>query len=1162
MLITLHRSTHFLKVSHLSPLFSIAHHCSSTTPCTQQAQLNPHKSIEGYGVTKSVLSKCSSLLVKPTQPPITSSSSLEGFLLNVSHLNPRITRRFWRKSELEPRDVLELLLGFESNAGKLGVDVKRVASLLGIFKWASASTKKGWIFKHLDQSFKIMIGLLVQVGLYKDAEWVLLAMDKEGILLDNLEIHSDLIEWYVAGDELEKSINMYDRMREFDLVPSLSCYHTLVNYLLHRNQSKLVFQVYGDMVDMGLAEKDVYANVIQVLCGVGMVLESRILIKKTFAYGIKPNSLVLDAIASGYCEKRDYDDLLSLFTEMNCFPDVLVGNKIIHSICQNLGVEEAFEFLKELEHLGLTPDAISFGILIGWSCKEGNLRNAFFVLSNVLSRGLKPHKYSYNAIISAVFKHGMWNHANDIVLEMEDEGVTLDISTFRVLLAGYCKNRQFDKVKMMIEKMVLKGLIHLSPLQDPISKAFLLLGIDPFVLRVRRDNDVAFSKSEFYDIVGNGLYLEGNVVDFDKTIIKVLDDSMVPDYNRIILKDDDLATVDELVHWGQELSFFGFSTLLKKFHASNSGFKTLTTLIEKMPDLHNNLDEYSLNLLVQSYAKRGFVHKSKEMFDEMFKKKVKIMRETYSALVRGLCKKGNLIDLRRCSDLVHNKNWLPTLNDYRTLIYSLCKNDMVMESLFLFEHAMKDYPHEIPEIIYGFLENLCGIGFTKVAHVLFEELQERGYGLDQAAYGHLISGLCKEKRFSEAFIMSNTILVKIPTLNVDMYNVLLHRYCVVKDLRKVKEVFGAILKKNITMNISSYSKFVSLMCNEGLSDFAFSLKDLMVKQSSSHITLYNILIFHLFASKKVVFVGMLLDEIQEEGLEFDDVTYKFLVYGFSDCKDVSRSVYYLKEMMSKELKQCNRSLRAVIRSLLKDGEFKNVLKLSKEMEARSWVHCSIVQNEIVMSFLKTGKLLEAVNFLENLIRKDLVPDNINYNNLIKKMCHYGRKDKAFVLLDSMLMKGNIPDSTTYDCLIQDLCVSNKIDDALDLYAEMLNRKLETDIKTYEVLTEKLCEFGRTSEGEKLINAMICAGEQPSKGMFGSVVSRYRYERNFTKASELLQRMQQFGYKPDFATHWSLISTLSGFSDRDKNDNSSSSFLSKLLSESGFKPKKGFDPKSK
>lgn len=1060
MLVILQRNTRFIKVSHLFALFSLKSHCSST-PFTQDQQSNPHKSNKSHidasavhisGVTKSILDKCSDLLNRTTQPSAINASSLPELLLCVSNLNPRITRKFWRKSGLEPQDVLELLLGFESNVGKSGIDVKKVEALLGVFKWASSSSKQSRVFKHLDQSFKIMVAMLVRVGLFKDAESLLFAMDKEGISLDNQEVFSALIEWHVNMDELEKSIHMYDKTRKLNLSPSLSCYHTLLNYLVNRSQTQLIFRVYNDMLEIGIAIKDVYENVIQALCRDGKVQESRNLIKKTFVSGIKPTSIVLDAIASGYCEKKDYDDLMSLLTEMDCLPDVMVGNKIIHSLCQNFGVEEAFLFLKELEHLGFIPDAITFGILICWSCKVGNLKNAFIYLSDVLSRGLKPHKYSYNSIISGVFKKGMWNHAKDIVLEMDDEGITPDMSTFKVLLAGYCKARKFDEVKVTIEKMVHNGLIELSPLKDPILKAFVLLGIDPLGVRVRRDNDVAFSKTEFYDTMGNGLYLEGDVVDFDQVMTRVLDDSLIPDYNCLILKDD-------------------FLTLLKNPHASNSSFKEITTFLNYTPSL-NELDAETLNLLVQAHVKRGFVHKARKLFDEMLKRTMKIENKTYSALVKGLCKKGNSNDRHDCFKLVQSKIWLPFLNDYKTLICSLCKNHMVVEALFLFEHAMLDHPHEVLEIFYTFLENLCEIGFTKVAYSLFEELLERGYDVDHVAYTHILKGLCKENRFSEAFVMYNKLLTKNVALDqdVDFYNVLLHEYCSNKDLRKVNEVIGVILKKNITIHISSYNKFVYLMCNEGQFRFQFRfrfalwLKDFMVKQNSSHETVYNILIFHLFASGNIPCV---------EGL------------------------------------------------------------------------------------LKIGNFQETVNFVDKMIVKDLVPEDINYDNLIRQMCIHGRKNKALDLFNTMLKKGHTPDSKTYDSLIQDLCDSHLIEEALDLYTEMSYRKLKPSIETHEVVTENLCKLGRTLEAEKVIDGVICEGEVPSKVMFGFVVSRYRIERKFTKASEVLKRMQRFGYKPDFETHWSLISTLSKFSGKDKEDDNRS-FLSRLLSDSGFNRKKGVD----
>nr|XP_043631219.1 pentatricopeptide repeat-containing protein At5g15280, mitochondrial [Erigeron canadensis] len=1164
MLFTLQRKSHFAKVSNLFPFYILKYHysCNLLNPQPNTPHIDSASVAPISGFTESILAKSSNLFTKTTHPTSTNASSLQELLLNVFHISPRITRKFWRKNELISQHFLDLLVCFESNFGKSGFDVKKVESLLGIFKWVSDNNENGSRgFKHVGKSFKVMAGLLVRARLFKDAEWVLFEMDKGGVLLDDCEVFGKLIEWYVSVDELEKSVGMYDRMREGKLVPTLSCYRSLVDYLVDKGESELVFRVFGDMVDMGLAEKGTYENVVSVLCRVGKVLESRNLVKKVYGYGMKPNTLILEAIASGYCEKKDYNDLLSLFIEIDCLPDVVVGNKILHSMCQNLGVVEAFKFLEELEHLGFTPDAMTFGILIGWSCKEGNLKNAFFCLSDILSRGLIPHKHSYNAIISGLFKEGMCNHANDIVLEMEDKGVTPDMSTFRLLLAGYCNNRKFDEVKAVIEMMVRKGLIELSPLQDLTQKAFVLLGIDPVAVRVRRDNDVKFTKTEFYDSVGNGLYLEGDVVAFDQAMISILDDSMILDYNRLILKGDGFTSIDELVHWGQEPSYAAFSMLIKKFNESNTGFKTITTLLEKMPDIYNELDEEALNLLVQTHFKRGFIHKGKKLFDKMVKKNLKIENKTVSALVRGLCKKGNSKYLNECWDLVQNKHWLPTLHDYRTQIYSFCQNNMVMEALFLYERVMLEYPQEATELLYDFIKKLCETGFTKVAHVMFEELLERGYDLNQVAYSHLLSSLCKENHFSAAFVMSHTMLDKCFSPSGDVYNALLHGYCGAKNLKKVGELLAAIVKNNITVHISCYSKLVSLLCQVGRPHYALSIKDLMVKQSFPHISLYNILIFHLFTSRNSVLLDTLLEEVQDKGLEFDSFTYNFLVYGFSQCNLISRSLHYLTVMISKELKPSNRSMRVVIRSLVKDGEFKKVLKLSKEMEIRRWVHCSVVQNEIVDGLLKMGKLQQADSFLENVILKDLVPDNINYGNKIKQMCHFGKTDKALDLLDTMLKRGITPDSMSYDCLVQGLCVSHKMEEALDLYTEMLNRKLNPSTKTYEVLTEKLCEFGRTFEAEKLIDAMISLGEQPSKMMFGSVVSRYRFERNFTKASELLQRMQQFGYKPDFETHWSLISTLSRVSDRHKDDNSSS-FLSRLLSASGFRPKKGVDPKAK
>lgn len=64
--------------------------------------------------------------------------------------------------------------------------------------------------------------------------------------------------------------------------------------------------------------------------------------------GLELSSIVINEIASGYCENKDFEDLLSFFTEMKCSPIIIAGNKVVHCVCSISGTS-ADLFLQELE---------------------------------------------------------------------------------------------------------------------------------------------------------------------------------------------------------------------------------------------------------------------------------------------------------------------------------------------------------------------------------------------------------------------------------------------------------------------------------------------------------------------------------------------------------------------------------------------------------------------------------------------------------------------------------------------------------------------------------------------------------------------------------------------------------------------------------------------
>ncbi|KAK7305149.1 hypothetical protein VNO77_43049 [Canavalia gladiata] len=1150
---------------------------------------------------------------------------LKPHFLELSLVTPETTRTCWRLPVLEPTHVLQILLGFQSHCSNVTVRVEKIRSLWEIFKWGA---EKNAGFKHISQSYEIMASLLVQVGLFREAEELLFA-------LESREIFDDLIKGYVGVKEWEKSVFVYDAMKGRGMVPSRSCYGVLIGLLVKMWRTQCAFRVAFDLVDLGAPlsgdEINVLEKVMVLLCVDGKVLEARNLVKKVLSLSSEVSSLVFDEIAFGYCEKRDFKDLLSFFVEVNCAPSVKAANRVINLLCGSYGVERAGLFLQELESLGFSPDEVTYGILIGWSCHEGKLKNALSYLSILQSKGFLPRIYTYNSLISGLFKVGMLEHARDVLDEMIDRGIQPDVSTFRVLIAGYCKSRRFDKVKILIQEMESCGLIKLSLMENPISKAFLILGLNPLNVRLKRDNDGRLSKTEFFDDIGNGLYLDTDVDEYENHINSVLEEFVVPDFNSSVRKEcnnsnlkNALILVEEMLYWGQELLLPEFSKLVGQLCSSRSQIKSVTKLLETMPRSAHKLDQETLNLVVQAYSKKGLLCKAKIILDAMLLNKFHVNNETYTALLMPLCKKGNMKDFNYYWDVACRNKWSPILEDFKCLLAHICHQKMLKEALQFLEIMLLSYPYGKSDICHVFLEVLSTRGLTGTALEVLKQLQPC-FNLDHAGYNNLIRGLCNEGKFSLAFTVLDDMLDRylapcldasvmlIPQLckarrydkaialkeiiekeqpsfshtahcalisgfyyvgnmekadslfhdmlskklspDDELCNILIQGHCQANDLRKVGELLGVAIRKGWELSLTSYRYLVRSMCRKGRVLFALSLKNLMLAQCPPDgLIIYNILIFNLLSNGNSLVVNKILTEMEEKSVVLDEVGHNFLVYGFLQCEDFSSSLHYLTTMILKGLKPSHRNLRKAISFLCDAGELQKALELSQEMRLRGWIHDSVIQTAIVESLLSCGKIQEAETFLDRMREESLTPDSINYDYLIKCFCQYGRLNRAVHLMNTMLKKQTIPISTSYDFLIRGFCAQNELDIALNFYSEMLNWNLKPRIDTVEMLVHRFCQDGKTELAEQFLVDMIHGGETPTRKMYSTVIKSYHMGKNLRKASELMQAMQESGYRPDFEIHWSLISNLNSVKAKDT-DNRSNGFLSRLLSRTGFLQKK-------
>ncbi|KMS99258.1 hypothetical protein BVRB_2g046940 [Beta vulgaris subsp. vulgaris] len=1208
----------------LSAFFTSSSSSSNSSDKLSNTQLKSPRVLVPL-VGKLVLSKYTHLLNSQSDNFNIANLSLNQLLLNISYVSPGICRKFFRVSCWKPEYMLEILLSFQLSRENLGSNVEVVKSLWEIFRRVDGGNVG---FKHLPRSCEVMASMLINVRMFREVEYLLSSVKNQGIFVGNDEIFSGLIEGYVNLGLSERALLMYDTMKGLCLAPSLFCYRSLLGILIEEGKVDQAIRIYEDGVEVGFEEVKNLESLIGFLCRDGKIREARKLLKKIVASGWKPSLVILSEVADVYYEKKDFEDLLSFFIEMKCAPDTLVGNKIIYSLCSNFNIRRANSFMWELENLGFIPNEITFGIFISWSCLDGKIKDAFAYLSEILFRGLKPDRHSYNALISGLLKAGMHELAREILNEMIDNGIKPNLATYRAFLAGYSKARQFDEVKLMMSEMANYGLILLSPSENPISKAFSVLGLNPLTVKVKRDNDIKNFRTEYVDTLGNGLYLDTDVDEFEKNVMGVLEESLIPDFNLLVIRQcnlkngqEALLMVDEMLQWGQDLSLPVLSALVRLLCESKCHIKEIPALLDKVFQLFVKLDHKTLNFTAEVLSKNGFVDQSRSLLHEMHKRHLPIFHATYTSTLVAVCKLGSTSDILYCWGLARKDHWSPEWGDFIIVLDSLCQRKMLEELLELFDVMLASNPYLGIQICDVFLEKISSAGFTDMGDILVTTLKQKNIDLHHSVYSHIIKGYCQEKRFSEALrtfdkiraqtlsLSQDALLLLIPKLckvnrlkeavalkdavlknhpsaffslhnaliigccranivveaeglfleillkNIhpddEVINALLQAHCQSSDLKTANELLCFMVKRKMGLSLSSYRDFLYLLCKKGMFHSAWSLKSLMlVENKSPYSIIHNIYIFQLFKTGKCLLVDAFLGELEESGLQLDEVGYNFLVHGFSVCKDMTKSIKFFNEMILKGLKPSNRSLRAAIGYLCRNGKVQDALQLSNQIESRGWNVCPTVHYAILEGLFFDGRIHFAERYLARIMKKVLTPETIYYNNLIRNFCRYGRVETAVSLLEQMLKKKSIPDRSSYDCIVQSFCGYNHLECAMDFFNEMLHRDLKPNIRTWDMIIQKLSKTGQTKEAESILILMIEVGENPTKGMYTSVIDRYRMENNLFKASELMDRMQQQGYEPDFSTQWSLISSLSNFTDQ-KSNIGTEGFLSKLLGESGF-----------
>ncbi|PKA67165.1 Pentatricopeptide repeat-containing protein [Apostasia shenzhenica] len=1144
-------------------------------------------------VGMSVISRCSSVTLPEN------FSSVQEILKKYGDLCPAVTRHFWRVSSLRPIDFLVILQGFEA-----GTDLKRVVGFLWVFfNWACKQNRD---FQHLPKSYELMITMLIQCQMFSDAESFLLSSEAGDFFSNPGEKFSEIIRGYAEASRLKDAVSLYDHATHQGFILLGSCYQALLKHLIEMEEAETAVRVYMDMMkfELRLCAEGFYLDfVVGYLCKKGKTLDALNILRQVRNAGFEASSTAFNAIVKGYSLKKDFEDVLSFLKEWNYVPPCFLCNNIVSSICKSFGGQYAWLFVEELEALGFEPDGVTFEILIIHSCKERKMRDAFIYLSESFSHQIKLKVNAYNALIGGIMKEGMSKSAKSISDEMVERGILMDLSTCKTLLAGYCKHRMFDEMHQLLAEMVNSGLISLCSGVDPTSKAFSLLGLDHIGIKVKRDNDANFSKAEYFDSLGNGLYLETDNDKYEEILEQILDKAMNPDFDSLLMEEIQKGNPDavlrlkgEIAQWNHHLVPLACSELLKFLCNSPLYVQDVVSFLDENSQLCDQLDNGTMNFVVQYVCKNGMVIRAMLILDSLHKRRYSTDDATYEAVITGFCKKNNPHGIQEFFKLFEGITYLSSPSGIQTILSCLCRSGMVKEMFLFFDNTIDKHPNLLSSFFTTIVNELSFRKLTSIAVVFIEEICKRFLVADHAILLDLFSTTClkpyeillhflvRSGRIEEASLLKQFVLSKKINHANSIYSILMNEFCMMgwmkeasflleemlfnrvfpdcnalnllihgfslqRNLKKALEIMGFMFRNHVNLSICGYRSLVCLLCLHKRLNCALKLQKLVVMESESKsLIINNILICSLFRTNNILSVDNLLDDMQEKNLAPDSNTYNFLVHGYYKCGNVLKAVEVFYEMIHKGMRPNNRSLRTIICYFCSHGDLSKAIELSNMIVSFGWNHGSCVQSSLAMKLISCGKVFEAQQLLSRIEEKGLISECINYDLLIREFCKKGEVKKAVHLLNLMLQKSNLPSGTSYNSVIHGLCLHKSFDEALDFLEEMLHKGLEPNINYVGTLIYGLTDSSRTDEARRILHSMLQLGIVPTHGMYNYVIRGCYAESNMEMASEILNEMQQAGYSPNFETHWSLISNLSRSTRKDEND--SKGFLSSLLSGNG------------
>lgn len=347
-------------------------------------------------------------------------------------------------------------------------------------------------------------------------------------------------------------------------------------------------------------------------------------------------------------------ELVDEMSRLSGYVSLETMSKVIRRLARAGRYQEAIEAFRRMEKYGVGKDTAAMNVLMDALVKEGSVEDAHNVFEEL--KGSIPFNLtSFNVLIHGYCKARKLDEAWKLMDEVEKHGLEPDVISYTAFIEAHCRDKDFRKVDKILVQMEQKGC---------------------------RPNAVTFT------IIMHALGKAKQLNEALKIYEKMKKEGCVPDssfYSSLIFilgKAGRLKDVKEIVEdmtkQGVNPDVLTYNTIIS-CACAHSQEETALRLLQKMEADSCKPDLKTYHPLLKMFCKKKRMKVLKLLLDHMFKNDVSIEAGTYSILVRGLCNNGKLHLACSFFGEMVSKGMIPKDSTFKMLKEELERKSMLEE---------------------------------------------------------------------------------------------------------------------------------------------------------------------------------------------------------------------------------------------------------------------------------------------------------------------------------------------------------------------------------------------------------------------------------------------------------------------------------------------------